>query len=307
MKKLIDSLPLLSVSLTIIAATYTYSYYKVIGLNIFNYLEITEVILLQFKLLAQVSILVIFSLFSIIIYFAATAHTFAPNDVEAELNTKNTENWEDKVRIANNAARENTTDWISNPPVPLKAIIVFTILAWLLYFFFLLFSPLTFPFFKTVGSIGILVIFAGLFNKYVSKGFYKLYRGKYYSNRNLANEISKVMKQLIFVELVSAVVLFTIMIGEYDIYDALLNESPRSAKIHLEDKVISTNDTTIYLGRTKGFLFLFNKTREETIIIPADKVTQLDLSPGKKSVIFPKSYLNPHYFRSPIFTKKENK
>ncbi len=281
--------------ITAASSIYTYNYYKVVGINIFSYLDVSEILLLQFKLLVQTGFMLLAGFLSIISFFATMAHFFAPNEVETEIMIDT--NKENKTEIATKAAIRNIASWFDNPFITLNTCIILTVAGWGLHFLFIYKSPVLFPTFATVGEIGILVIIAVLFNKGISAAFSKLYAGKYFSDRPLADDIGKMTKQLVFIEIIIIGVLITALSGQVNMYEILLGSTSNSATIILEKKIITTNDTLIYIGRTHNFIFLYDKIKEEAQIIPADKIEQLNLRKGEKSLIIPASYRNPKFFK----------
>lgn len=305
MEKIKDYLPIFAIIITIASSLYTYSYYKVVSVNIFSYLDASEIILLQFKLLVQTGFLLLVILLSSISYFATMARLFAPKEVELEIEPDEISG-KNKVELATEAATHNIASWLKHPFVSLKILIIFTLIIWAIHLLFLYKSPVLFPTFAAMGKIGIIAIMFALFKRHISVPFSKLYAGKFFSNRPLADDIEKMMKELVFIEMIILGALITGLAGQIDMYDTLLGTTSNSATIILENKTISTSDTLIYIGRTRNFIFLYHKIKEEAQIIPADKIIQLDLRTGKENFAIPPTYRNSKFFK-PFVPQTKNK
>lgn len=298
MNKVIEAISILAVAGTIIASFYIYNFYQSVNINIFNYLDASEILTSQFQLLIKFGLIVIQSFILVIIPISVIAHFFAPKEVELEINNEESfENEEDKITIATKAAKKSTLDWLNFPVMNLDWIIVIVILGWLSVIILTFYSPVKFPFVKIFTITATAAAAVILFNRFVSKSLFNLYRGKYFSNRPLANEAEKMIKILIAIESIAGILAFTNLIAQYNIQDIMIISTRNNVTLELDNKIIKTNDTLIYLGRTRNFIFLFHKYKEEAQVISSDKINRFTLSAGSKSKIIPPSYVNSLYFK----------
>lgn len=297
MNKLTESLSVIAIVATIAASFYMYKFYQIIGVNIFNYLDASEILISQFQLLMNLGILSLLSFVSIIVFVSVTAHFFAPTEVENENQLSSLED-ENKVEVATRAAKENTIDWFNIPGMSLNIFSGFVILTWIVLLICLFYSPIKFPVIKFAAITGTVGILIAKFNEFASKALYRLYRGKYFSNRPLADEVSMIIKQIVLIELFGMLLAVVNLSAEYNMQYIMLVSTHNNVVLELDNKIIKTNDTLVYVGRTRNFIFLFDKSKEESQIISSDKINRFTLSAGSKSVLFPKKYINPMYFKA---------
>jgi len=297
MNKLTEGLSIAAVIATIAASFYMYKFYQIIGINIFNYLDASEILISQFQLLMSLGIMSLMSFILIIVFISITAHFFAPAEVESESQSSSKDD-ENKVETATRKARQNTTDWFNIPGINLKTFSVFVILIWIAVLFCTFYSPIKFPVVTLAAIISTAGILIAKFNKFTSEALYRLYRGKYFSNRPLADEVSKIIKQLVFIEIFGMLLAVVNLSAENNMQDIMLVSTRNNVTIELDTKTIKTNDTLVYVGRTRNFIFLFHKLKEEAQVIPSDKINRFIMSTGSKSVLYPRKYINPMYLKT---------
>lgn len=295
MNKIIEGLSLAAVAATITASFYLYRFYQFIGINIFNYLDVSEILISQFQLLLVFSYAIILSFFYILAPIITAAHFFAPKEVEDETPDLEPKADAHRADIATEAAKKTTINWLYFPGITMTGAIAIVSLSWIVFLIFFFYSPIKSPLTGTFAMTGTLGISVAFFNKFASKSFFKLYRGKYFSNRPLVDEIEKVIKLLIITEGVVGMLAFTNLLAQYRMQGIMLESTQNNLSIELDNRTIKTNDTLIYVGRTRNFIILYYKNKESTQIIPSDKINSLILSPGSKSKIVPKSYLNTFF------------
>ena len=62
-----------------------------------------------------------------------------------------------------------------------------------------------------------------------------------------------------------------------------IKKNTQSAVITLDNRKVTTNKDTVFVGKTNNYLFIYRKKEKTTDVIPIDRVTELKLLTEKKA------------------------
>ncbi|KIO52061.1 hypothetical protein [Flavobacterium hibernum] len=237
---IIKSFPLIFIILTTIGYVNLESYYYFFDIEIINYLEISEILLLFFNK----SILIILLLISIIfiIYLVDEKITQEINDNKKDLEALKHRTEKTKQKISRGG-------WI------LIILLIFFIIVDIIFANYI---GLIFP-------IGFLVLI--IINRIAEKTVLKIIINK-----------DSILSFIIYFGL-QILLLFNLLTISTSIENGyrLRYQSKQSKLVcfYYNGKTIKTSKKTIYVGETKKYIFLFDKENEETLIFKTDEIKDL--------------------------------
>lgn len=301
MDKTKEFLALAAVVLTIATGAYIYNYYAVIGINIFAYLEASEILLLQFNSLVHTGLMLVLSL---LMLAAIANHSILPAPAAGA--TPQPEEAGNVIPALDKASLEDVEMFKRLEAFfasALKIVVAATIIVGATYFVLCYTYPTEVRILLDFSLDGVMACLGLALTKAAVTSFKKV-RATFPPDDLFAKSLKKTTIFLLLAALSLVLVTFVGLIGRFDMYTKITDVTGKSGDrivrqgailtvAELPEKKIITNDTLIYVGRTQKFVFLYQKASGEAYIIPSDKILQLRLRQQKITLIIPPSYQRP--------------
>lgn len=214
-KKLIESLPLLTVLLVIISHTYLHTFFKQIGIDYYQFADATEILLGFIPLFAKQVIL------AIMITFLISTVVFWKIPIQKEIRRRF-------------APDDNIYE---NIIMVLLTIGLVVAIWWMIRS-----HTILYPYIYIVITVAILTIF-----------------------RNTLEELYK-QRFTIAIVFYGGTCVIAYMAGKEHGLEKLKGNSPTHILFKKETNIVTSNDTLIYFGETKNFIFMYNKADSTTLI-----------------------------------------
>jgi hypothetical protein len=126
-----------------------------------------------------------------------------------------------------------------------------------------------------IGGTFLILYLIGLFNDWMEKKYPKLYDQMYIGMDKKEYEKRFSKKGEIFI-IVTYILLAASAFGRFEtkkIKKILVPETELSFK----DNKFEANDTLIYIGKTNGYVFLYNRTKKQTDVVPIGDVLKIEM------------------------------
>jgi hypothetical protein len=85
------------------------------------------------------------------------------------------------------------------------------------------------------------------------------------------------------------------MLSIQSAFQIMTNKPEFETTIIFSDHTITTNKDLIYVGKTKSFVFLYDKDKDQADVIPTGDIKQIQFRPGLSNVKVPKPYRTKYY------------
>lgn len=261
MKWITDNLALISIGLLIIGFTKQIAYYQFFGVDIVSYLDTTEILQLEFKFFA-IS-------FVAILWLVINGLELLKITNEALL-----------LKVSKpNIVKEEVGFWRRN--LDKHPFLLFRLFV-LIVSFGVIFHDRVFL--HLLNTFNVEIFIALLFLNYVYGQSINVLTGPELTVND--NARIKIYLIILFIAVLIGVVIFT----RRSAYNILTKKPDKEAVLVLEKRTISTDSSTIYIGKTRNYVFLYNKDKELAEVIPADKIEDSYFSEGKPNTKLPNTF-----------------
>lgn len=254
MKNITENLPLLTVVLIIVGFLKLISFYSFFGVDIVSYLDVTEIIQLEFKFFA-------ISFLAIVLFLV---YLILKADKPDKANST----------VGLNYKRSNF-GWVLVNYVP-----IFISINALIMIVSIVIDRIKLHIINTF-HVDMAVFFVLIF--FLPIVVNRIQKNLSYFSPNAANYLRF---SSIFVPLIAIV----LIVSRNDAYMILTERPDKEAVLVLEKRTISTGKNLIYIGKTRNYVFLYDKNFEQAEVVPVDKITDSYFKAGKSNKILPNSF-----------------
>ena len=263
-----NNLAIISIYLTTIGVFHLNVYYYSLGINIISYLDLAEVIQLQFNY---------FALFVIIAIFSRIQTTRHFNNL---LKDKNDNIYADLLK-PNKLQRDKSSNNITKYHKFHTKITMVTIYLCLLGIFIYIAYTKNFISYPTIETIIIGFVI------YYLIGFSDKYNSmlKRFGIDEKKKTVSSIDISFIILSFAA-----TFIFARNDAFNLIVKRSEKEVTINYEDKSVVTNDSVVFAGKTKSYVFLYNRFTEQSESFPLSDVKSIKYRPGKSYKVIPYFY-----------------
>jgi hypothetical protein len=266
-----NNLPIISIYLITLGIVYLTSYYLCFGVDISSYLEFSEIIQLQFK------------------YFAATFCGIIIVNISTiiKLNSKRDYNKSDKDDIykellkPSDFQRDNIMKHISKDTSKQFKIAIIT--SCFMVIVVTIYIAITKHYLITSGIEIMFMMISIYFFTQIALKHGKLFNGFGVSEKH---------KLLITYGSIYAFIsiFLTFEWARLEASDLILKHSESELTIFFDNKSVATNDSLVFVGKTKNYIFLYNRFTSKADVYPFSTVKSIQYRPGKKYKNIPYQY-----------------
>jgi hypothetical protein len=269
MDKLKENLPLMSAGLLLLSFTNLVNYYHFFHIDIVTFIDLSEVLQLQFEFLTIGFLFIIFWIGHSIITLS-TAHK---SEIGRAL-----------IYPVSMSIRKNYK----------KYSIIFKYRDSLAFLFYAIFPSVAFVYewrqgvnMKALSDLAVMLF---------AVSFVLLFTRKFIVNMRRIKQLSgvgSVSLEPFFIVLI--LMAATTIYSKYAAFSVMTKEPDYEASIVFADHTVATNKNLIYVGKSKGYVFLYNKDTDQAEVISTGDIKQVRFSPGLHNVKVPKPYRTKYY------------
>lgn len=263
-----NNLAIISIYLVTLGIVYLTTYYAYFGVNILSYLDLTEIIQLQFKYYAAAFCIIVLS--NLQIMLKNNYNTNDNDDIYNELIKPN----KYKQHKILKQFKDN-----SNRNVFYSVIVI--CLAFLGAFIYKAITAhyLAFTAIELIFETIILYLFFKILPRYE-----KLLKS--FGVGGMNNEIIP-----FFGFVIIATIVTSFELARNDAFDLIIKRSENEVTINIDSKSITTNDSLVFAGKTKNYIFFYNRFTEQYDVYAFSSIKSINYRPGKKYKIIPFQYV----------------
>jgi hypothetical protein len=269
MENLKNNLPFITIGLLVLGFARLVAFYDFFGINIVSYLETTEILQLQFGFFALSAIIII--LFSLQLLDSVGKAIKKREEASSIPNPPENKDYKAPWFVKNSfriLLGFGTAIFVAKNYYDYHAIGIIV--------------PLHVELMAVIGFLFLI----SLDLKHLDSAIDRL-------SKTDPKAITAYVITFLFLILTLAVVLMV----RSDAYDILTKKTESEATFVLDSRTITSDSALVYIGKTRNYVFLYDKIKEQAEVIPIDKINDSYFRPGKANTLIPKQFQTEYYHR----------